>query len=158
METYHLDPAKLSRTSVVADASAAIQRAALGERIQIGPVRESAARGSAKEVGSIELELTGPVQGIMSLLHRLDSLGYPLVIESIQIDPPSAGGQPGMSAGMPPGMPSGLPPGIRIGGASAGAGPGGMPGAPRAPGSLKLKLTLGILDYEQWKLEGKHNA
>ena len=87
MEGFRLDPAKLSKTSVVAQASAAIQKAALTGGIQLGPVRESPARPSAKELASIQLEGTGPVPAVMALLHRLESLGYPLIIDSVQLTP-----------------------------------------------------------------------
>ena len=53
MESLRLDPAKLARTSVVAEASAAIQKAAMGGGVQVGPVRESPARpasGISKKV------------------------------------------------------------------------------------------------------------
>ncbi len=85
MESFHMDPAKLSKASVVADASAAIQRAALNGGVQLGPIRESAARPSAKELTSMQLEGFGPVPAVMTLLHRLETLGYPLLLESIQI-------------------------------------------------------------------------
>ncbi|MEO6035845.1 MAG: hypothetical protein ABIQ35_11365 [Verrucomicrobiota bacterium] len=44
METFRMDPAKLSRSSVVGDASAAIQKAAASGGMQFGPIRESSAR------------------------------------------------------------------------------------------------------------------
>src|SRR5579859_7672935 len=56
MEGFHMDPAKLARPSVMAQASAAIQKAAQGGGIQIGPIRESPGRPSTKELGSIQLE------------------------------------------------------------------------------------------------------
>lgn len=85
-ETYHLDPAKLSRATLVAEASAAIQKAAQSGGVQIGPIRESPARASAKELTSMQLEGIGPVPGVIALLHRLEVLGYPLVLESVQIN------------------------------------------------------------------------
>jgi hypothetical protein len=85
MENYHLDPAKLSRATVVAQASAAIQSAAAAAGIQIGPVREGAGRSSADELASVEIEGTGPVPAVTGLLHNLESLGYPLVIDSVQL-------------------------------------------------------------------------
>src|SRR5437667_5262477 len=86
MENFHLDPARLSRASVVAEASAAIQKAAAVGGVQIGPIRESPARPSAKELASIQLEISGQVQSVITLLHRLDTLGYPLIIDSVQIN------------------------------------------------------------------------
>src|SRR5688500_13131690 len=42
--SFQIDPLKLSRTALVADASAAIQKAALAGGVQLGPIRETAAR------------------------------------------------------------------------------------------------------------------
>ena len=92
-ETFRLDPEKLSKASVVAEASAAIQRAAGTIKVQLGQVRESAARASAKELVSMQLEGTGPVPAVMTFLHRLETLGYPLIIDSVQI---GADAKPGM--------------------------------------------------------------
>ena len=85
MDTFQMDPAKLSRATVVGEASAAIQKAAAGSGIQIGPVRESPARASGKELASVQVEGTGPVPAVMALIKRLETLGYPLVIDSIQL-------------------------------------------------------------------------
>jgi len=85
MENFHLDPAKLSRPTVVADASAAIQKAAMGGGIQVGPIRESAAQSSSKALGTIQFEGAGQVAAAMSLLHNLPNLGYPLVVDAVQI-------------------------------------------------------------------------
>jgi len=92
-DAFHLDPQKLSKASIVAEASAAIQKAATSGGIQVGPIRESSARASAKELTSMQLEGTGPVPAVMGLLHRLESLGYPLIVESVQINPDT---KPGM--------------------------------------------------------------
>lgn len=93
MEGFRMDPARLSRLTVVAEASAAIQKAALGGGVQLGPVRESAARPSSKELASMQLEGTGPVPAVMGLLSRLESVGYPLVIDSVQLTPDTKPGQ-----------------------------------------------------------------
>ena len=85
MESFHLDPAKLTKSTVVAEASAAIQKAAKEGGFQLGTVRESPARPSSKELASIQLEGSGPVQATMGLLHRLETCGYPLIIDSTQI-------------------------------------------------------------------------
>ena len=44
MEKYQMDPSKLSKSSVVGQASAAIQKAATSGGMQLGPIRESAGR------------------------------------------------------------------------------------------------------------------
>ncbi len=85
MEGFKLDPASLSSTTAVAQASLAIQQAALGSGIQVGPVRESPARPANKELASVQLECTGPVPAITGLLNRLEGVGFPLVIETVQI-------------------------------------------------------------------------
>ncbi len=83
METFHLDPAKLSKVSVVADASAAIQRAATG--LQLGPIRETAGRTSAKELATIQFEASGPVPALMALFSRLETVGFPVIIDAVQL-------------------------------------------------------------------------
>jgi hypothetical protein len=107
--TFQIDPSKLSKASLVAEASAAIQKAAQSGGIQLGPIRESSARASAKELASMQLEGTGPIPAVMTLLHRLEVLGYPLILDSVQITPDST-----------------------------------------KPGSVKVNLTILILDFEQW--------
>jgi hypothetical protein len=93
METLRLDPARLSRTSVVAEASAAIQKVAMSGGVQVGPVRESPARPSSKELASVQLEGTGPLAAVMGLLSRLESVGFPLIIDSVQLTPDMRPGQ-----------------------------------------------------------------
>ncbi len=115
-DNFRMDPQKLSRTTLVADASAAIQKAATTGGIKLGPVRESSARASGKELASMQIEGTGPVAGVLGLLNRLESLGYPLVVDSVQITPENK------------------------------------------PGSVKMSLTIVILDFDQWKNEKAPNA
>jgi hypothetical protein len=92
-ERYHLDPHKLPRATLVAEASAAIQRAAASGPIQLGPIRETAGRSSTRELSTMQLEGVGQVTAVMSLLARLETLGYPLVIDAIQLTPDA---KPGM--------------------------------------------------------------
>ena len=87
MEKFKMDPAKLSRASVVAGASDAIQKAGKSGGVQFGPIRETHGRSSAKELGSIQLEGNGQLPAVMKLLHNMESLGYPIVIDSVQITP-----------------------------------------------------------------------
>ena len=93
-ETFRFDPPKLSKASVVAEASAAIQRAAQAGGIELGPIRESSARTAARELASMQIEGVGPVPATVSWLHRLETLGFPLILDSVQITP--AAGKPGM--------------------------------------------------------------
>jgi hypothetical protein len=87
MDRFHMDPVKLKRSSVVAEASSAIQKAAASEGVGVGPVRETAGRPSAREAGSIQFEGTGPIASVMGLLHHLDHIGYPVVIDTVQFTP-----------------------------------------------------------------------
>lgn len=87
MEDFHLDPAKLSNEMLVAQASAAIQKAASSSGIQVGAIRETAARPSSDAVASMQFEGSGSVPSITGLLSRMQTLGYPLIIESVQILP-----------------------------------------------------------------------
>jgi Type II secretion system (T2SS), protein M subtype b len=86
MDAFNLDPARLSRTTAVAEASAAIQKTAAGSGVMIASLRESPARPSSKELASVQLEAMGPVPAITALLGRLESVGYPLIVETVQIN------------------------------------------------------------------------
>src|SRR5258706_4355950 len=70
MDQFHMDPAKLSRATVVADASASIQRAAMAGAVQLRPVRETPARSSNHELGQIPLESTGQTSAVLGFLSR----------------------------------------------------------------------------------------
>jgi len=85
MEGCHMDPAKLSKSSVVADASAAILKAATSGGVQLGPIRESGARQSGRELTSMQLDCTGPVPSVLAFLHRFESIGFPIILDSIQL-------------------------------------------------------------------------
>ena len=85
MEDFHLDPVRLVKNSAVAEASAAIQKAAAGGGLKPGAVRESPGRSANKELETIQFEATGQVTAVMALLHQLPLLGFPLVIDSVQI-------------------------------------------------------------------------
>jgi hypothetical protein len=84
MDRFHMDPAKLKRSSVMAEASAAIQDAASAEHVAVGPIRETPGRPSAKEIGSMQFEGTGPIPAVLALLHHLERVGFPVVIDTIQ--------------------------------------------------------------------------
>jgi hypothetical protein len=151
MENFHLDPAKLTNRTVVAEASAAIQKAAMTSGVMVGAVREEYARGSTKELAIIKLEGNGPVPAMMAFLYRLESLGYPLIVDSVQIG--SETGRPGGPMG--PGGP------MVATGPTGPSGPmAAMEAMPRMgpPGMLKLSLTIVILNFEQWKNEEMPNA
>ena len=110
MDDFHLDPAMLSTNSTVAGASAAIQKEAMSSGVAFSTIHESPGRGSGKELATIQLEGAGQVTSVIALLHRLPLLGYPLVIDSMQII-----------------------------------------ADPMQPGTIKLSLTVIVLDFDQWK-------
>jgi hypothetical protein len=85
MDHFRMDPAKLKRATVMAEASAAIQQAAAASKLGVGPVRETPGRASAKEVGSIQCECNGPIAGVMALLHGLDHIGFPVIVDSVHL-------------------------------------------------------------------------
>ncbi|MCI0744301.1 MAG: hypothetical protein L0Y58_02745 [Verrucomicrobia subdivision 3 bacterium] len=92
-ENFKIDPQKLVRATLVADASAAIQKAAQAGGVQLGPIRESAGRASAREMTSIQMEGTGQVPAVAAFLHQIGTLGFPLIVESVQLNPEK---KPGM--------------------------------------------------------------
>lgn len=92
-DLYKIDPRKIKKETLVADASAAIQSAAQQGGIQLGPLRESPARSTGRELTTIQVEGSGQVSSALGLLHRLQTLGYPILIDSIQFSP--AQGRPG---------------------------------------------------------------
>jgi hypothetical protein len=85
MEDFHLDPATLKRASLVAETSAALQKAAGAVGVQAGAIRESSGRSSAKEAATIQFEGSGPVPAILALLHNLQTFGFPVVIDTLQL-------------------------------------------------------------------------
>jgi hypothetical protein len=93
MARFQMDPASLKRATVVADANAAIQKTASSCGVNFGPIRETPGRSSAKEAGSIQFDGTGQIPGVMAFLHQLDSVGFPVVVDSITLNPQQ--GRPG---------------------------------------------------------------
>lgn len=88
-----IDPASLSRASLAGEASAAIQKTAASAGVKLGPIRESAARSAARELSSMQIEGAGTIPAVMGLFHRLETLGFPLIIDSVQITPDNRPGQ-----------------------------------------------------------------
>ena len=76
----------------MAEASAAIQKAASSGGVGLGPLRESGGRPSAKELASMQLEGSGTSTAVISFLQRLQTLGYPILLESVQLNADSKPG------------------------------------------------------------------
>jgi hypothetical protein len=87
---YQLDPARLPKETLVADASAAIQAIARQDGLQLGPVRESPGRSSGRELATIQFDGTGPLTAVLGLVHKVQTLGYPVMIDSLQLTQDSA--------------------------------------------------------------------
>ena len=85
MDEFHLDPTKLKKETVVSDASAAIQKAAKSGGLMLGPIRESPTRGAvSKTLATMQLESSGQVPAVLSFLASLNSIGFPIVVDSVQ--------------------------------------------------------------------------
>jgi hypothetical protein len=87
MDDFHMDPARLKRETVVSDASAAIQKAAKSGGLQLGPIRESPAQGSGMALAAVQLESSGQIPAVLNFLAGLNTIGYPLVVDSVQFTP-----------------------------------------------------------------------
>ena len=83
MEKFHMDPNTLSRSSVVAETSAAILKAATAGQVALGPIRETAARSTGKELATMQLDCTGKIASVLAFIHKFDSIGYPVIIDSV---------------------------------------------------------------------------
>lgn len=94
IDKFQFDPGNLATNTVVGRASAALQQAATGGGLQLGPVRESLARTTEKELGTIQFDATGPAAAVMGFVARLGTLGVPVVVDSVQINADPRG--PGM--------------------------------------------------------------
>ena len=117
MEDQHLDPSRLTKASAVAQTSAAIQLVASSNGIQLGPIRESPGRSSTQESASIKLEGIGTVAAVIAFFHRLETIGFPVIVESAQVTPD-----------------------------------------PTKLGTVKLTLSIILMDFDQWKPEEKPNV
>lgn len=85
LEQFHLDPAKLNRATLMGEASAQLQKTAASSGLGVGAIRETPAKNAAKEMATLQLEGSGPVAAILGLFPRLESLGFPVVVDSVQI-------------------------------------------------------------------------
>lgn len=85
MDDFQLDPAKLQKATVVADASAAIQNRAKTGGVQLGPIRESMTPGQGKGLATILLEGSGQIPAMLSFLGALDRIGFPVIVDSVQL-------------------------------------------------------------------------
>jgi hypothetical protein len=93
-DAFRLDPDHWPAETVVAGASAAIQNAARENGIVLGPVRETPGRTSGRELATIQFDAAGPLPAALGLIHKIQTLGFPVVIDSLQLTPDTT--KPGM--------------------------------------------------------------
>jgi hypothetical protein len=84
MDDFHMDPAKLKKATVVADASAAIQNRAKTGGVQLGPIRESMTPGQGKGLATVQLEGSGQIPAMLAFLGGLGRIGFPVIVDSVQ--------------------------------------------------------------------------
>lgn len=84
MERLQVDPGTLTTNTVVGEASAALQRAAQAQGLQVSSVRETVNRSNERELGSIQFDASGPAPSVVGFLARIQSLGIPVLVESVQ--------------------------------------------------------------------------
>ena len=88
-----MDISTFSRVKVVGETSEAIQKAAQSGGIKLGQIREAPGNASSGEMASMQMEATGPIQNVLAFLHQLEDVGYPLIVNSVEIQ--SGQRQPG---------------------------------------------------------------
>jgi len=84
MDQFHFDPARQKRETLVSDASAAIQKVAKSGGLQLGPIRETPTHGTGKSLATIQMETSGQVPAVLTFLAGLNTVGYPVVVDSVQ--------------------------------------------------------------------------
>lgn len=87
-----IDLTKIPAATLLGETGAAVQQAAQKSGVVLSAIREGSGSASAGEIGSLQMEATGPIQSVFGFLGALDQLGYPLVIESVEF---SKENQPG---------------------------------------------------------------
>ena len=93
VSSWRIDLKNLGRKTLVGEALAALQSSAQTSGVQLGPLKELPGRSSARELALLQLEGAGSTEGILQFLHGLSALGFPLVVDSLQLK--TAGKEPG---------------------------------------------------------------
>ena len=86
-ESLRIDLDALKPETAVGEASAAIGKAAQACGIQLGPTKETRGRSSSRELGAIQIDGQAPAAAAVRFLHGIKSLGFPLVVDSLQLNP-----------------------------------------------------------------------
>ena len=86
-ENFKFDPKELSAETAVGEARAKIMHAAATCGVGVTKSREIQMQVSTKELGTIQIDGSGATLAVLRLLHGLKGLGYPLLIDRLQLDP-----------------------------------------------------------------------
>ena len=81
--SLHIDLATLKEETVVGEASAAIQKAAQDQGLQLGPTKETRKRSSEREMGTIQIDGQGGAIAAAQFISGLGTIGFPLVVDSV---------------------------------------------------------------------------
>lgn len=84
-EQYQLNVRELSSTNLVGNAGRAIQDLVKESDFKLGQIRETLASGGTASAATFQVEGTGPLKSLMPLLHRLQSTGYPMILDTLSI-------------------------------------------------------------------------
>ena len=114
-ESFKFDPKELRAETAVGQARAKILHAATTCSVAVTKSREIQMQASTKELGTIQIDGSGATSAVVRLLHGLKSLGYPLLIDRLRLDP-----------------------------------------MPKKPGTVRLALTVTVLNFAGWKTEETH--
>ncbi|MBN2490883.1 MAG: hypothetical protein JXQ29_08545 [Planctomycetes bacterium] len=82
---WRLDPARTAEPTVVGDARQAIEAEARACQIGLGFSRESPGRRRAHELAVFQVNGSAAGTALARFLHRVQHLGYPVVLDSIEI-------------------------------------------------------------------------
>lgn len=92
-KSLRIDLERLRQVTAVAEAREAVFKAAQQLGVQLGPSRETQGRSAARELAVLHLEGQGQTPSVVHFVHSLKSLGYPLVLDRLQIS--AVPGKPG---------------------------------------------------------------
>ena len=84
-DQYNLNVKTLESTNLVGNAGRAIQDLVKNSQYKMGQIREVAGRGGQGVAATLQIEGTGPLKSLMPLLHRFQTTGYPLIVDSLTI-------------------------------------------------------------------------
>ena len=85
-KSFQFDPLQGGQETLVSEVSAAIQQSAQRNGVKLSMVNETGARASSAIRASMRLEGEGAMQGVIKFLDGLDRLGFPISVESVQLN------------------------------------------------------------------------